>query len=235
MLEDLGSKLRAHTTKGSLCTALVQNFIVTVGLYDGHIVLLLVSTNLTANTHTLSQEIHQLVVQLINLTTQLMQTFSRIMLITNHQETQDVIQNLRSNLLLSITPSIIRLAVTLHDQAIKTKVHCLLTKWSDQITTTTDMAWVTDDRQLWNAAMQLNRNLPHRKISINLFIKAGETTMDSTQLLDTSLIDTLESTDPQLQIRVYRVFHQYRYIHAFQTVSKRLHRKRIGRSTCTNP
>ena len=26
----------------------------------------------------------------------------------------------------------IRLAVTLHDQAIKTKVHCLLTKWSDQ-------------------------------------------------------------------------------------------------------
>ncbi len=108
MLKDLGSKLRAHSAEGSLGTTLLENLVVAVGLYDGHIVLLLVGTNLAAYTHTLSQEIHQLVVALINLTAQLMQTLCRIMLITNYEEAQDVIQDIWSNLLLGIAPCIVR-------------------------------------------------------------------------------------------------------------------------------
>ena len=75
VLKNLSSKLRAHATERSLSTTLVKNLVITVGLNDSHIMLLLVSTNLTAYTHTLSQEIHQLIVEFINLTTQLMQTF----------------------------------------------------------------------------------------------------------------------------------------------------------------
>ena len=85
VLENLSGKLRAHATEGSLGSTLVENLVVTAGLNDGHVVLLLVGTNLAANAHTLSQEIHQLVVALVNLTAQLVQTLCRIMLIAHYE------------------------------------------------------------------------------------------------------------------------------------------------------
>ena len=52
VLENLSGKLRAHAAEGSLGTTLVENLVVTASLNDGHVVLLLVGTNLAANAHT---------------------------------------------------------------------------------------------------------------------------------------------------------------------------------------
>ena len=235
VLKDLCCEFWTHATESSLRTTLVKNLVVTVGLHDGHVVLLLVSTNLTAYTHTFSQKIHQLVVEFIDLSTQSMQALGRIMLVTNYKKTEDIIEYLWCNLLLSIAPRIIWLAVALYDKAIKAQVHSLLAERSNQVATTTNVARVTDDRQLWYAAMQLDRNLPHREVAVNLLVEARESTMDSTQALDTCLIDALEGTNPQLQVWIDWILHQHWYIHTLQTVSQCLHSKRICRSTSTYP
>ena len=120
VLENLSGKLRAHAAEGCLGTTLVENLVVTAGLNDGHVMLLLVGTNLAANAHTLSQEIHQLVVALVNLTAQLVQTLCRIMLIAHYEEAEDVIQHLWGNLLLCIAPCIVWAAVALNDEAVET-------------------------------------------------------------------------------------------------------------------
>ena len=57
--------LSLHATDG---TIIRYYYWFLVGLNDGHVVLLLVGTNLAANAHTFSQKIHQLVVALVNLT-----------------------------------------------------------------------------------------------------------------------------------------------------------------------
>ena len=59
--------------------------------------------------------------------------------------------------------------------------------------------------------------------------------MDSTKLLDASLINTLESTNPKFEVWINRILYQYRYIHALQAISKSLHGKWVGRCTCTYP
>ena len=74
MLKDLGSKLWAHSAERSLGTTLLENLVVAVGLQNCHIVLFLVCTNLTAHTHALCQKLHQLIVQFVDLSTQLMQS-----------------------------------------------------------------------------------------------------------------------------------------------------------------
>ena len=112
--------------------------------------LLLVLTNLTAHTHALSQQIHQLVVQLVNLLTQLGDTLGSGLLIADYQQAQDVVEYIRCYLLLGIAPSLIRIAVALHNQTVETKVHSLLTQRCYQLTTSTDMRGVADDRQLRN-------------------------------------------------------------------------------------
>ena len=190
--------------------------------------LLLVLTNLTTYAHTLCQQIHQLIVKLVNLLTQLCNTLGSGLLITDYQQTQDVVQNIRSYLLLSITPSLVRIAVTLNNQSVETKVHSLLTKWSYQLTTTTDVTWVADDWQLWYTATQLDRNLPHWGITVNLLLVARETAMYCSQTLDTSLIQTLKSTNPKLQIRVYRVLNENRNVYALQRVGNSLHCKWVS-------
>ena len=80
--------------------------------------------------------------------------------------------------------------MSLHNQTIKTKIHSLLAKWSYQITPSTDMTWVADYRQLWYAAAQFYRYLPHWGIAINLVIVTREATMNGSQALDACLIKT---------------------------------------------
>ena len=86
ILKDVGDELRIHTTEGTLGTTLVQNLIVTIGLKDGHIVLFLVLTNLTTNLHALGEQIHQLVVELVDLLTKLADALSSSLLITDHEQ-----------------------------------------------------------------------------------------------------------------------------------------------------
>ena len=85
ILEDVSDKLWIHATECTLGTTLVQNLIVTVSLKHGHIMLFLILTNLTTNLHTLGEQIHQLVVELIDLLTKLADALSSGLLITDHE------------------------------------------------------------------------------------------------------------------------------------------------------
>ena len=53
-----------------------------------------------------------------------------------------------------------------------------------------------DYREIRNAATQFDRNVPLRKITVNLLIIAAETTMDSTQTFQTCVVDTFQSSNP---------------------------------------
>ena len=77
ILEHMRHELRIHATEGTLGTTLVQDLVVTVGLQHRHIVLLLILSDLTTHTHTLRQQLHQLVVELVDLLTQLTDTLRR--------------------------------------------------------------------------------------------------------------------------------------------------------------
>ena len=101
-----------------------------------------------------------------------MQSLCRVVLIANDKQTENVVEHIGSNLLLGIAPRIVRTTVALDDKTIKTEIHSLLTQWCYQVATSTDVAWVADDRQLRNAAMQFDRNLPHRQVAIDLLVEA---------------------------------------------------------------
>ena len=123
----MSHELRIHTAERALCTTLVQNLVVAVGLQHGHVVLLLVLTNLAANSHALCQQVHQLVVKLVNLFTQLCYTLGSGLLVADYQQTQNIVKHIGCNLLLSITPSLVWVAMAFNNQSVKAKVHSLLT------------------------------------------------------------------------------------------------------------
>ena len=147
--------------------------------------------------------------------TQLGNTFRRNTFVTNDQQTQDVIQYIRRNLLFCITPSLIRIAMALYNQTINTQVHRLLTQRSNQLSTTTDMTGVANHGKVGITTTQLNGNLPHRKVAVNLLIIRREATVNGTQSLYTRLVDSFQGTNPQFNVGINRVFHEDRHIHSF--------------------
>ena len=66
-LEHLGYEVGAHAAERTLHATLGENLVVTDSLQDGHVVLLLVVANLAAHSHALRQDVHELVVELVNL------------------------------------------------------------------------------------------------------------------------------------------------------------------------
>ena len=62
--------------------------------------------------------------------------------------------------------------MALYDESVEAQVHCLLAERSNQVAAATDMARVADDRQLWYAAMQLDRNLPHWEVAVDFLVEA---------------------------------------------------------------
>ena len=83
--------------------------------------------------------------------------------------------------------------------------------------------------------MELDGDLPHRRITIDLLLVAGETAMDGPQSLYASLIDTLKSTNPEFEVGVDGILHKHRDIDTLQRVGKCLHGKGIGSGTRTYP
>ena len=59
--------------------------------------------------------------------------------------------------------------------------------------------------------------------------------MDSSQTLYASLVDTLQGTNPKLQIGVHGVLYKHGDIHTLQRVGNGLHGKGVSRCTGTNP
>lgn len=89
--------------------------------------------------------------------------------------------------------------------------------------------------QIRVAAVQLDGDMPHRCIPVNLLVDAGESAVNGTKACDTCAIDTFQCTYPQFQVWVYRVLDQYRNVGSFQRIGKFLHGKGVGRSARANP
>ena len=134
--------------------------------------LLLVLANLAAHTHTLGKEFHQAVVEFVNLLTQFVNTLSGDSLRTHYEQSENVVKHIGSNLLLGVAPCVVGRAMALYHKSVKAKVHCLLAERSNQFASTANMARVADDRQVGNAAAQLDWNLPHRQVAVNLLVEA---------------------------------------------------------------
>ena len=59
--------------------------------------------------------------------------------------------------------------------------------------------------------------------------------MDGSKTLHTCLIQTLQSTNPKLQIGVYRILHEYGHVNTLHGIGQSLHGKGISRRTSTDP
>ena len=67
VFEDVGDKIGRHAALGTLSTTLGEDLTIAFGLKDGHVVLLFVLANLATDAHALGQQVHELVVELVNL------------------------------------------------------------------------------------------------------------------------------------------------------------------------
>ena len=59
--------------------------------------------------------------------------------------------------------------------------------------------------------------------------------MDGSHALDAGLVDALEGTNPQLDVRVHGVLHEDGHVDTLQGVGQRLHGEGISRRTGTHP
>ena len=171
-LEHLGNKVTIHTAEGTLCTTLFEYLGVAGGLKDSHVVLLLILTDLATYAHAPGEKIHELVVEFVNLMTQLGDALGGSGLAAHYEQREDIVEHVGRNLLLGVTPCTVGIAVALNDKSVETKVHCLLTYRSHEFATTTYVGWVADDRQIGYAAMQFDWYLPHRHVAVNLLVVA---------------------------------------------------------------
>ena len=197
--------------------------------------LLFVASDLAADVHTLGQQFHQLVIQLVNLLTQLLDVLSGDVFIADDEQREDVVKHLRCHLLLGIAPCLVGIAVALDDESVEAQVHSLLAQGSYQFTLATNVRGVADDGKIRNATMQLDGNLPHGGIAINFLLKTREATMDGSQTLDASLVQTLHGTNPQFQVRVDRVLDEDWDVDSPQRVSQSLHGKGVCSGSGTYP
>ena len=70
-----------------------------------------------------------MVVEVVNLLTQLLDTLCGDVLITDNQQREDVVEHIRRYLLLGITPSLVRIAVALDNQAIEAHIRKYPEEW----------------------------------------------------------------------------------------------------------
>ena len=59
--------------------------------------------------------------------------------------------------------------------------------------------------------------------------------MDGSQTLDASLVDALQGTYPQLNVRVHGVLHEDGHVDALQRIGQGLHGKGVGGGAGTHP
>src|SRR5574344_1127907 len=131
---------------------------------------------------------------------------------------EDIIEHIRRYLLFGITPRLVRIAVALYDESVKTEVHRLLTKRSDQFSLTAYMTRVADDGQVRDSTTQLNRNLPHRQVAVDLLVITGESAGKGSHSFDTRLIDTFHTSEPEVQVVVDGILDQDRDVDTFQGI-----------------
>ena len=233
--EHLLDEFGTHATEGTLRTTLVQDFVVATSLKNRYIMFLLERTDFATYTHTLGQYFDDSIVAFVDLGTEFVQAFGAMLFLTDDEQVEDIAQDVRSYLLRSVTPGCIRVAMAFGDDTVEAQVHGLLAERSHQFTLATDVRWVAEDRQIGDATTQFDRNVPLRKVAINLLVVRRETTMDGTQALQTGTVDALERTDPKFEVGVHRILHQYGHVYTLQGVCQLLYGKRVSSGTGTYP
>ena len=141
----------------------------------------------------------------------------------------------RRNLLRSITPGLVGRRVYFGHDAIEIQVHSLLSHLLQGIAATTDVAVVTNDLDVREIAAQFNGDLPMGNVAVRSFAMERETAVDRRQAGDSSIVKTLDATHPQFEVRVYRVFYNYRDVGSLQGIGDFLNGKWVHRCTGTNP
>ena len=180
---------------------------------------LFVLSDFAADAHPLGKDVHDGVVYLVNLLTQLADTFGGDGLITDYEQREDVVEHIGSHLLFSITPGPVGITMAFDDKTVGTQVHSLLAEGSDEVAASTDMRGVADDGQFGNTATEFDGNLPHGRVTIDGLVVTGETAVDGSEFLYAGTVQTQEGTDPKFQVGVHGVFHEYRNVHALQGIS----------------
>ena len=98
-LEHLLYEFRTHTAECALSPTLVEDFVVTSCLEDGHAMFLLERTDFTTHAHTLRQYLDDAIVAFVNLCAEFAQAFGGMLFLTDDEEVEDVAQDVRCNLL----------------------------------------------------------------------------------------------------------------------------------------
>ena len=112
------NELGVEVEFGCLRSAKVENLVVALRLQYGHVVLLLVLTYLVRDAHALREKCQQLIVDLVDLTTQLGKALGRLGRFADNQMVENYSQSLGRNLLGLVTPCAVGSVVCLDHKAI---------------------------------------------------------------------------------------------------------------------
>src|ERR1051326_6690360 len=122
-----------------------------------------------------------------------------------------------------------------YHQAVHVEVERLLRDVGDQLRVPANMAGIADQWKFGAKQPQLNSHFPARDVPERRKLIGVETTMHRHQFIYSRAIEALQGAQPQLQLRVHRVFYQYRNVCSAQGIRDLLYRKRIYRGSRTYP
>src|SRR3546814_1437863 len=97
------------------------------------------------------------------------------------------------------------------------------------------MAVVKDDQQCGEMGFKPNGQFKHGLVPERSLFEGAEPAMNCGQFADACAIDTLDSANPELQIRVNRVFDHDRNVHTLEGICYFLYGKWIDRCPGADP
>lgn len=149
--------------------AFVQDFIVTLVLQDGHVVLLLVGADLLRDVHPLGEEAQQLLIDLVDLAAQDADVLRGLGIVAHHEQLQRVVQHFGRHLLRRIAQRTVGIAVGFDDKSVEVQVERLLRDGSYQFAFAADVARVAEDGEVGVSAAKFDRNMPERSVAVDFF------------------------------------------------------------------
>ena len=135
-----------YAKERSLSSSLVENLAVACCLQDSHSVFFLIQSYFTADAHAFAEYFDEAVVNFIDLLAECCDVFRCLCFFAYDEDREDEVENVWCDLLTGIAPCLVGIAVTLHDEAVHAEVHGLLAERRNEVTSSSDMAWVVDDR-----------------------------------------------------------------------------------------
>ena len=147
----------------------------------------------------------------------------------------NIFQCCRSYLLLGIRPCVVRVMVCFYHQTIQTEVDGPLRSLQNTFPVSNNMAGVIDHFHSLPFPFQVYRHGPIGLVTESFVIRIREASVDGSKFGDSHSMQSFQSTDPQLKIRIHGVFDHYRNVNASKGLSNFLYGKRIDSSPCTNP